>query len=326
LETEEATNLAADDDVQPGVADEAQAQGDELDFSLETGDAADNSGEEEIDGQDDADDHEEIEHEGQKYKVPKALKDSFLRQADYTQKTQTLAEQRRQVEQQREAWERERSQQTTALKELREDIGKAANLESQLAAYKDVDWLTLQSQIAAMPYGEEQAQALARYNLAWSQFTALERQFGQVKQSLTEKEQALAKAQTESVQATMRETLQVLQSDIPSFNIDLANKIVEHGKTGFGLTAEEARTMTDPRVWKLIHSDLSKSAELEKLRAENAKLRGQRTAQNNNEAATKVQPAKAVKGRVPNTGLADTLTDDEWIARRNAEIAKRRAG
>ena len=32
-------------------------------------------------------DDEEIDYEGEKYKVPKKLKDAFLRQADYTVKT-----------------------------------------------------------------------------------------------------------------------------------------------------------------------------------------------------------------------------------------------
>lgn len=48
----------------------------------------------------DADDSlEEIEHEGKKHRVPKELKDAFLRQSDYTRKTQEVAEARKQVEQ-----------------------------------------------------------------------------------------------------------------------------------------------------------------------------------------------------------------------------------
>ena len=43
-------------------------------------------------------DDEEIEHDGAKYKVPKPPKEAFLRQADYTTKTQTLAEERRSFE------------------------------------------------------------------------------------------------------------------------------------------------------------------------------------------------------------------------------------
>jgi len=44
-------------------------------------------------------DLEEIEHDGKKHRVPKELKDAFLRQSDYTRKTQEVAEARRQVEQ-----------------------------------------------------------------------------------------------------------------------------------------------------------------------------------------------------------------------------------
>ena len=44
-------------------------------------DLADPDGE----GEDEA--SEEVEHEGRRYRVPKALKDAFLRHADYTRKT-----------------------------------------------------------------------------------------------------------------------------------------------------------------------------------------------------------------------------------------------
>lgn len=40
------------------------------------------------------DDTEEVEHEGKTYRVPKDLKDSFLRQSDYTRKTQEVAQER----------------------------------------------------------------------------------------------------------------------------------------------------------------------------------------------------------------------------------------
>src|SRR5437868_9942337 len=46
---------------------------------------------------------DEIEHEGRKYQVPKALKPLLLMQADYTRKTQEVAEQRRAVQAERQA-------------------------------------------------------------------------------------------------------------------------------------------------------------------------------------------------------------------------------
>ena len=44
----------------------------------------------------------EIEWEGERYQVPSKLKGAFLQNADYTQKTQTLAERTRQMDHMRE--------------------------------------------------------------------------------------------------------------------------------------------------------------------------------------------------------------------------------
>ena len=45
-----------------------------------------------------ADETDEIEKDGQKYRIPKALKDNFLMHRDYTHKTQALAEKERQID------------------------------------------------------------------------------------------------------------------------------------------------------------------------------------------------------------------------------------
>jgi hypothetical protein len=47
----------------------------------------------------------EIEHQGQVYRIAAALRSGFLRQADYTRKTQDLATQRRALAADREAFE-----------------------------------------------------------------------------------------------------------------------------------------------------------------------------------------------------------------------------
>ena len=39
-----------------------------------------------------------VEYDGTEYDVPPVLKDAFMRQSDYTQKTQSLAEKRKEVE------------------------------------------------------------------------------------------------------------------------------------------------------------------------------------------------------------------------------------
>jgi hypothetical protein len=325
LSDQEATNPVVEETIvsnTAGVADEANAQGDDLDLNG-TGDA-DTSDE---DDSPQEDDHEEIEYEGQKHKVPKALKEAFLRQADYTKKTQEVAEQRRTVEQERTAWEQNRTQQAQLLTEMREDVGRVHMLEAEAKRFEKVDWRDAQQQIASLAHDPQgQWQASQAYNQAWAEFTAVERELGQAKSQLTEKQQRLTQEQTQRVQAQAREAAQVLQRDIPGFNPTTANQIVEHGIKAFGLTPEEAREMTDPRIWKLLHADKSKSDEIATLKAENAKLKGQRSAQANNAAAQQVTPAVKTKGASPQpVGLDDRLSTAEWMKRREAQVAKKRA-
>lgn len=336
--SEEATNLGAEEEhvstPAEGVADEANAQGDDQNqwgdtLNAGTGDA-DNLDEDDnpIEAAAEPDDHEEIEHDGKKYKVPKDLKESFLRQADYTRKTQEVADQRRGIETEREAWEQQRTQQAEFVKSLRTEIGAVERLSADLKAYETINWRDAQMQIAQLaadPNRQAEAlQAQAQYNIAWSQFTAIERDLTQAKAQLTEKETQLAAEQTNKVQAALRETFATLERDVPGFNPDLANKIADHGIKAFGLKPEEARQMADPRVWKLLNSDLAKTSEIEKLKAENAKLKGQRTAQSNNEAAQQVKPATQVRGNAPSTGAPrDDMPIDEWMRRENERMARR---
>jgi hypothetical protein len=307
---------------EPGVADEANAQGDHE--STETDDEGTDLDEDGNPIEPVEDDSEEIELEGKKYKVPKDLKDGYLRQADYTQKTQTVAEQKRAVEAEKAAWEQQRTQQAEFIKEMREDVGKVHILEAEFKRFEGVDWRAAQQQIAALAADPQaQFQAQQQYNLAWSQFTASERELQQAKSALTEKEQRLSQEQTQRVQASMREAVQALQRDIPGFNQEIAGKILEHGKA-FGLTPEEAQQLSDPRIWKLLQSDRSKADEIAALKAENAKLKGQRTAVQSNAAAQQVRPAAPVKGnaKAP-TGPRDDMDIKAWVKAEEARMARK---
>ena len=81
-------------------------------------------------------DAEEIDYEGEKYKVPKVLKDAFLRNADYTTKTQTLAEQRREFEaQQQQAVARQEFQQKHI-----QAVAKVISIDERLEQFSKLDW------------------------------------------------------------------------------------------------------------------------------------------------------------------------------------------
>lgn len=75
------------------------------------------------------DDSEDVEWEGKSFKAPKGIRESLLRQADYTKKTMALAEQQK-------AWTAEKAAHQTYLKE----VGQIHHMNEQLAQYDQVDW------------------------------------------------------------------------------------------------------------------------------------------------------------------------------------------
>lgn len=72
----------------------------------------------------------DTEYEGKTYKVPKEIKDALLRQSDYTKKTMEVAEQRKAIEAERNAY-------TQNLNVL------AAQLQNAVAQDQNIDWNAL---------------------------------------------------------------------------------------------------------------------------------------------------------------------------------------
>jgi len=86
------------------------------------------------------DDSEEIEWEGETYRVPKKLKPGIMFQKDYTHKTQEVAELRRTVEAEQAAF---RQQSEAASHHIR-DVAQVVAINEQLAQYDNIDWNKLQ--------------------------------------------------------------------------------------------------------------------------------------------------------------------------------------
>lgn len=86
-----------------------------------------------------SEDEEEVEFEGKQYKVPKELKPALLRQADYTKKTQELAEYRKQVADQVDYLTAQRQLLSTAS----QDFADLRAAELELAKFQQVNWQEL---------------------------------------------------------------------------------------------------------------------------------------------------------------------------------------
>jgi hypothetical protein len=182
------------------------------------------------------DDDEEIDYEGDKYKVPKKLKDAFLRQQDYTQKTQTVAEQRRAVEAQQQYL----AQAAQAQQQHIAEYAEALTLEKQLAQYQNIDWNAL---IDADPV---QAMKLDR------QMKELQQRHQFVVSSVTQKQQQAAMQMQRETAKRIADGHAVLEREIHDWTPETKAKLVQFGQD-FGYAPEELTQINDPRAVKLLY-------------------------------------------------------------------------
>lgn len=181
------------------------------------------------------DDSEEVEKEGQKYRIPKALKSEFLMQQDYTRKTQEVAELRRAAEAERTQFQQANAQQVQAM-------ATVVAIDQQLNQFQSLDWQQLSNQDPV------QAQQL------WMQFSQLkdarQQAAGQVQQM--EQQRAFEAQQTTAKQ--IEEGNAVLKRDIPNWGPEVAQQINAFAAKEFGFQPRELQQVIDPRVVKVLHA------------------------------------------------------------------------
>lgn len=179
----------------------------------------------------------EIEVDGESYKVPEALKDKIMLQADYTRKTQEVAEQRKAVEQAQAQLQVQAQLQQQSLAEY----ARLTAINDQLQQYNQVDWNAL--------YDSDPAEFVrlkeGRRDLI-DQYNGLNNAIAQQQQ------QQIAKQQEITLQA-VQEGQKVLAREIPNWNTDLAKTLNSFAVEKFGFTPEEVNAVIDPRVVKLLH-------------------------------------------------------------------------
>ena len=237
---------------------------------------------------------EEIEHEGRKYLVPKALKPLLLMQADYTRKTQEVAEQRRAVLAERQALHQ------TSQAEL-DAYAHATTLGQQLAHYQQVDWRAWHD---SDPFAA--AAATSEYNMLRDQHSQALSRLAQLHGQRT----FLAQQDTAR---RMEQGRAALAKEIPGWSEDLKARLIGFA-AGYGFSRDELDDLeSDPRVAKVLHAAFAGSQSAETRRKVQNAL-----------AAQQVQPAASVKARgAPPAGLDDRLSADEWMRRRNAQTRRR---
>jgi hypothetical protein len=246
---------------------------------------------------DEAPEFHEIEHQGQTYQIPAALKGAFLMQGDYTRKTQELAEHRRGLEAERKALEHHAE---TAHANIA-DRAQLHLLEEQLAGFQEVDWGAFAQQ------DPEQAQAL------WAQYQQVSELHDRYAWKMAHHaHQGQLEAERQAA-AQLTQTGKVLAQKIEGWSPEIASKLVEYAGA-FGVTLEELREIADPRLWLILHR-AHQGEEAAKQQATSRQM----------EQTQAVRPAISVSGAAGAGGsVRDELATKDWMAKRNAQTGRRR--
>ena len=246
---------------------------------------------------------EEVERGDKKYRIPKALAPELLMQADYTRKTQEVAETRKQVEAQQAAVER----QTQAAQANIQDYAALAALNQQLAEYRKVDFAA---------WARQGGDAAIEAQAAHFEMQELERTLNGAQQSLYAKEQQSQQEGQRAIAKAISEGEAVLKTRIKDWSPDYEGKLIEFG-AGYGLAADDIRqAKAMPGQIEILH--------LARIGAESLK---QRAAATRHEQAQSTQPAPVIRGnsRGPAKSLADLAKGDFADFEKAAE-ARAKAG
>lgn len=179
---------------------------------------------------------EEVEFQGKTYKVPPEIKTALMKDADYTKKTQEVAEQRKVIE--------ERTKFLDRIEELRsanfERAVSLSNLESQIKQFDAVNW----DELARSDQSE-----FLRLDRA---YRSLREQRDGIKEELRQAATGESQAVDEFRQEMLRRGAEELKRDIKGWSPDLAKALSENAKN-YGFTEAELGSIADARFVKALH-------------------------------------------------------------------------
>lgn len=238
---------------------------------------------------------DEIEIGGEKYEIPKKaaklLQAERMMQADYTRKTQEVAEQRKAQEYARTQFE----SQVRAQQEFLSDYASLHGLQQQIDQYANVDWNGLQ------------AQDMNLYLQHDRNLRNLQAQQAQVAQGIAQKQQQRALNEQQAFAKQIQEADAFLSREIPNWGTGRSNELLDYTTKQLGIPESVIVPMVraNPQIAVFIH----KAEMLDRLQ----KQASQKPA---TPAAAPVAKL-SVKSSSGSNKTQDEMTPAEWLAHRN---------
>jgi hypothetical protein len=275
---------------------EVDTQADEIE--AETPDTGDESQQEEA-GPDD--DFEDVEIDGKVFRVQKDAKPYLMKNADYTQKTQTLAEERRQLQAEREEFQQKAESQKAFL----DTVVAVQRMDAELAELQDINFEQL-----AMENPQEA-------NRLWFRMQQLRdnraNAAGHAQNISQQQAEANERARVNAQQKALAE-LSTPKPDLGwagKFDQETSQALTKTG-VELGFDPSELSRVDDPRIIRTIN--------LARIGLQT--LKKQTAAQ---PAAPKAAPVPQVGGnKAKGTVDPDKMTTEQWAKWRDAQVRKAR--
>ena len=180
-----------------------------------------------------ADESVDVEIEGEVWALPKKISKAFMQQADYTRKTQDLAELSRAV-----TAERETLQINSAFEQaVAAERQQAALLDAQLAQFKSVDW------------GSMGTEDLLR---ARAQFDRLKDDRSELERSIQAKRSQFGEQVNQARMRALQAGAKYIEQNIQGFDKAMQERLASFGQTR-GFSEAELAKISDPRFVVLLH-------------------------------------------------------------------------
>jgi small-conductance mechanosensitive channel len=179
----------------------------------------------------------EVEYDGAKYRVPKGLEKAILQERDYTQKSQQLAEQRRQVEYAQKAQEASRIEREFT-ESVAQELQQVNLLDNYLQQLKGVN-------INDLPMEDGFKH--------WMQLQQLKEQRDTLHKSIEGKRAEYTAKQRAHLESLKSEARNLLSKQITGYNDEVAAQLSAHAKS-LGYTEADAEMIQlDPRASSLLY-------------------------------------------------------------------------
>lgn len=252
-------------------------------------------------------DEEEIEFEGEKIKVPKAVAErvrKFDKAANY--KMMQAADERKKVDAERAQFsEAQKIFQTVA-----DDIAEIKGIDKQLEPYLKLtpqDW---------MAWAEQDRDAASKAQIA---ITALQNSRGQLINGLNGKVSTARTTEQKAQETQIEEGRKATAAAIPGWNGEKETAMKAEAKAHFPKVTDYALSLigVDPLVTEVLNDAIT----LRRLRAKAKTTVKAATA----ETAVQPTPVPKVGGTAAATKDPENMSASEWRVHREAQLAKRRA-